>query len=74
VFLAACTSETNGHLFKELGAKHVICIVDSQLVRDDAIIVFTEQFYSKLFECQNVCTAYKHAKSFLDCDEHRDQN
>jgi CHAT domain-containing protein len=72
VFLAACTSESNGQLFKELGARHVICIVDNQLVRDDAIIVFTEQFYSKLFECQNVCMAYKHAKSFLDCDEHRD--
>jgi CHAT domain-containing protein len=26
VFLAACTSEVNGKIFKELGVKHVICI------------------------------------------------
>jgi len=65
VFIAACTSESNGKVFEQLGAKHVICIKHKKLVMDDAIIVFTEQFYSKLFNSGNVCTAYKHAIEFL---------
>ena len=70
VFISACTSESNGQIFQELGAKHVICIQETNLVRDSAIIRFTEQFYCKLFDCLNVCQAYKHAMDYLQQSPH----
>jgi hypothetical protein len=72
VFLAACTSERNGELFTRLGVKHVICITAKKTVRDRAIIEFSERFYSKLLELENVCSAFKCAREYLDATEDKD--
>lgn len=50
VFVATCHSEFVGKIFQEAGAKHVICIVQDKEVRDDAVITFTDTFYSMIFE------------------------
>ena len=50
VFVATCHSEFLGRIFLQAGASHVICIKHSQEVRDDAVIAFTDTFYSMLFE------------------------
>ena len=42
VVVATCHSEFVGKIFQEAGAKHVICITQSEEVEDDAIITFTD--------------------------------
>lgn len=50
VFIATCHSEFVGKIFKEAGAKHVICINESDEVMDDSIILFTECFYEAILK------------------------
>ena len=46
-----------------MGANHVICILQSKEVEDEAVITFTDDFYSMVFK-QNmqVCKAFKQAQ------------
>ena len=62
VVVATCHSEFVGRIFMEAGAKHVICIKQSEEVEDDAVITFTDHFYGMLFE-QNmkICDAFEQA-------------
>ena len=62
VVVATCHSEFVGRIFQEAGAKHVICILQSEEVEDDAIITFTDTFYSMLFKSDmKICRAFEHA-------------
>ena len=62
VFVATCHSEFVGQIFQEAGAKHVICIMHSKEVKDEAVITFTDTFYSMLFEQNHkICTAFSQA-------------
>ena len=59
VFVATCHSEFVGRIFQQAGARHVICIKHENEVRDDAVIVFTDTFYSMIFEQnKDICTAF----------------
>jgi hypothetical protein len=49
VFIASCHSEKTAILFREAGAKHVICIRQDEPIMDLAQIYFTEQFYGNIF-------------------------
>ena len=50
VFLAACNSEFIGNIFRESGARHVVCVKSEKYVLDEAAIVFTKTFYQKLIQ------------------------
>jgi hypothetical protein len=49
VFVASCTSEETGKIFIKAGAKHVICVQQSEKVQDSAIILFVQTFYHQVF-------------------------
>ena len=64
VVVATCHSEFVGRIFQQAGAKHVICIKNSEEVEDDAVITFTDQFYGMLFEQQmKICQAFEWAQN-----------
>ena len=50
MIVATCHSEFVGRIFLEAGAKHVICIKQSEEVEDVAVLTFTDTFYAMLFE------------------------
>ena len=60
VVVATCHSEFVGKIFQEAGAKHVICILQSEEVEDDAVITFTDTFYNMILECgKKICEAFE---------------
>ena len=63
VVVATCHSEFVGKIFQEVGANHVICILQSEEVEDEAVITFTDDFYTMVFQ-QNmhICKAFKQAQ------------
>ena len=74
VFVATCHSEFVGQIFQEAGAKHVICILHEKEVRDDAVITFTDTFYSMIFEQnQKICTAFSQAQLSVEISFSRDE-
>ena len=50
VYVAACDSEDVGRIFKNNGAKHVICVEKGRQVLDKATIYFTNIFYYRIFK------------------------
>ena len=63
VVVATCHSEFVGRIFLEAGAKHVICIKQSEEVEDDAVITFTDHFYAMLLEHKmKICDAFEQAQ------------
>ena len=50
VYVAACDSEDVGRIFKNNGAKHVICVEKGRQVLDKATIYFTNIFYNRIFK------------------------
>ena len=63
VFMATCHSEFAAKIFLEAGAQHVIGINHEQPVKDDAIITFTQTFYSILWnERSQICKCFEIAK------------
>ena len=61
VILQACHSENVGEVFRQKGAKHVICINQDRSVLDEAAITFSENLYKNLFRGQTICAAFNHA-------------
>jgi hypothetical protein len=62
VFLANCHSEFVGNIFREAGARHVICINHENEVADEAVLSFTEAFYDAVFANMKICDAFRQAK------------
>jgi len=62
VFIATCHSEFVGKIFKQSGAKNVICIDEEHEVNDEAIILFTDMFYGSIFTNVPVPVAFQQAK------------
>lgn len=49
VFISSCHSEFAGKIFLNAGAKHVICIRQSEKISDAASLKFSCVFYQTLF-------------------------
>ena len=45
VFVATCHSEFAGRIFLNAGAKHVICVKQSEAIADLAVVTFSKIFY-----------------------------
>lgn len=59
VFVSSCHSEFAGKVFLNAGAKHVICIRQSEKISDAASLKFSSVFYENLFgKGMSVCDAY----------------
>jgi len=66
VVVATCHSEFVGRIFLEAGAKHVICVKNSEEVKDQAAITFTETFYDSVFTSSlDICSAFENAKIMI---------
>lgn len=64
--MASCHSEFVGTIFKEAGAKHVICINQANEVEDEAILNFTEAFYDAVFSnSMKICHAFRQAREAI---------
>ena len=64
--VATCHSEFVGKIFQQAGAKHVICINQSEEVDDEAVITFTETFYNMLLEHNmKICGAFLQAQNVV---------
>lgn len=63
VFMAACHSEFAAKIFLEAGARHVIGVSQETPISDNAVLTFTQTFYSKLWkERSKICTCFETAK------------
>lgn len=64
VFVSSCHSQFAGEVFKNAGAKHVICIMQDEKILDEASVLFSKVFYETLL-CKHytICNAFKIAKS-----------
>lgn len=49
VFVSSCHSEFIGDIFFNAGIDHVVCILESETISDDASIVFGKAFYQALY-------------------------
>jgi len=49
VVVATCHSEFVGRIFLDAGAEHVVCIRKQDKVADEAVLHFTNTFYSAVF-------------------------
>jgi len=66
VFVASCHSYLVGEVFKEAGAKHVICVGRDEKILDKACQEFTNHFYQAYFTGNfTVCEAFRNAKEHL---------
>ena len=66
VFVASCHSYLVGEVFKEAGAKHVICVGREEKILDKACLEFTKHFYQAYFSGNyTVCEAFRNAKEHL---------
>ena len=62
VFVASCHSHFTAKVWLECGVGHVISINEKDTVLDEAILVFTEAFYSLVFSgSKKICEAFKEA-------------
>lgn len=62
VVVATCHSEFVGRIFLEAGAKHVVCIRKQDEVADEAVLHFTNAFYSAVFsQKESICKAFQYA-------------
>jgi ATP-dependent Clp protease ATP-binding subunit ClpA len=62
VFVASCHSNFTYKVWLESGVGHVISIDEAKTVQDDAILVFTEAFYSLVFTgTKKICQAFREA-------------
>ena len=64
VFVSSCHSEFIGDIFFNAGIDHVICIMESETISDDASIVFGKAFYQALYQLNrySICDAFNAAK------------
>ncbi|CAI2377825.1 unnamed protein product [Moneuplotes crassus] len=63
VFVSSCHSEFAGEVFLNAGAKHVICIKQSEEIADKASLCFSRVFYETLFvKNYTVCASFHFAK------------
>lgn len=69
VFVASCHSSIVGEVFRDAGAKHVICVDQEEKILDEACIRFTESFYTRYFTGQfSVCESYEFAIQYVRGD------
>jgi len=69
VFVASCHSSLVGDIFKNAGAKHVICIKRDEKILDDASITFAKTFYHAIFSGnRSICQAFETAKAQVRID------
>lgn len=63
-FVSSCHSEFIGDIFFNAGIDHVICIMESEKISDDASIVFGKAFYQALYTLNGytICDAFNAAK------------
>jgi hypothetical protein len=62
VFVASCHSEFAGKIFLNAGAKHVICVKQSESIADLAVITFSKIFYQAVFsQNMTICDSFKMA-------------
>ena len=74
VFMAACHSEFAARIFLEAGAHHVIGVKHEDRISDEAVITFTQTFYSKLWkERSKICTCFETAKLAVDINHSREE-
>lgn len=67
VFVSSCHSEFAGKIFLNAGAKHVICIRQSEKISDAASLRFSNVFYETLFGKKiEVCDAFRTAKKDVE--------
>jgi len=66
VFVSSCHSEFAGKVFLNAGAKHVICIKQSEQIADSASLKFSSVFYENLFKGISVCKSYLTAKQEVE--------
>jgi hypothetical protein len=67
VFVAACKSEFVGQIFQLAGAKHVICVREGAEILDEAVLVFTKNFYDEiLVNRTSICEAFKKAQASVE--------
>ena len=67
VFMAACHSEFAARIFLEAGAHHVIGVNQNAQIEDEAVVTFTQTFYSKLWkESSKICKCFETAKLAVD--------
>ena len=63
VFVASCHSEIVGKVFKDAGARHVICVDREEKILSKSCLIFTESFYHSYFKgSKSVCDAFDIAK------------
>ena len=65
VFLAACKSQFLGEIFCKAEAKHTIFIEDGKKIDDEVALYFTRNFYTLLFQGEQICSAFKVAKEMV---------
>jgi len=74
VFVASCHSEFVGRIFLEAGAKHVICINQSNEVEDNAVLTFTDAFYDAVFSnSMSICKAFLNARAVVSINHSPEQ-
>ena len=67
VCVASCHSEQVGRIFLDAGVPHVICIDQTQAIKDKAAIEFSKAFYDEVFDTyKNICDAYSYAKAKVE--------
>ena len=64
VFVSSCHSEFIGDIFFNAGIDHVVCIMESEKISDEASIVFGRAFYQALYTLNHytIWDAFKAAK------------
>lgn len=66
VFFATCHSEAAGEIFHNAGIQHVICILKSSEILDEAAVYFSRNFYELLFKGKlSICDAFLKAKEMI---------
>jgi hypothetical protein len=51
--MATCHSENVARIFLNAGAKHVIGIARDEKISDEAVLTFTETFYTNLWQSKS---------------------
>lgn len=49
VFVSSCHSRLVGEVFRDAGARHVICVSRSETILDDVAVLFAQEFYKAFF-------------------------
>ena len=62
VFISMCHSGGVGRWFTELGVPHVICVEQSEKVKDSHAIDFARHFYEHLFGGGTVADSFNRAR------------